>query len=156
MSAVVFAGPSLAGTAAPEGVTLAPPAAAGDLYRAARAGARVIGLVDGVFEDRPTVWHKEILWALDRGARVLGAASVGALRAAECAAFGMEGIGRVFAAVRDGAIEDDSDLAVIHAPGALGWHPLTEARVNVRATLAAATAAATRWPGARPRSTSGR
>jgi hypothetical protein len=143
MTAVVFAGPSLAGApvAPPPGVTIEAPAAAGDLYRAARAGARVIGLVDGVFEDRPTVWHKEILWALERGVRVLGAASLGALRAAECAHFGMEGVGELFAQVEAGAIEDDSDLAVVHAPAALGWRPLTEARVNVRATLDAAVAA---------------
>jgi hypothetical protein len=122
-------------------VTLAGPAAAGDLYRAARAGARTIGLVDGVFEDRPTVWHKEILWALERGVRVVGAASLGALRAVECAPFGMEGVGRVFELVREGAIEDDSDLAVVHAPAELGWQPLTEARVNVRASLDAAASA---------------
>ena len=144
MTAVVFVGPSLAGATAalPPGVSLPGPAAAGDLYRAARAGARVIGLVDGVFEDRPTVWHKEILWALERGVRVIGAASLGALRAAECAPFGMEGVGQVFAQIPRGAIEDDSDLAVVHAPGELGWQPLTEARVNVRATLDAALAAA--------------
>jgi len=143
MTAIVFVGPSLAGAppAPPPGVTLAGPAAAGDLYRAARAGARTIGLADGVFEDRPTVWHKEILWALEQGVRVVGAASLGALRAAECAAYGMEGVGRVFEAVQGGAIEDDSDLAVVHAPAELGWQPLTEARVNVRATLDAATAA---------------
>ena len=122
-------------------MTLAGPAAAGDLYRAARAGARTIGLADGVFEDRPTVWHKEILWALERGVRVIGAASLGALRAAECAPFGMEGVGRVFELVRDGTIEDDSDLAVVHAPAELDWQPLTEARVNVRASLDAAEAA---------------
>ena len=41
MTAIVFVGPSLAGAspAPPPGVTLAGPAAAGDLYRAARAGA---------------------------------------------------------------------------------------------------------------------
>ena len=119
MAAVVFVGPSLAGAPRRAAAGRAPPrpaAEAGDLYRAARAGARVIGLVDGVFEDRPTVWHKEILWALERGVRVIGAASLGALRAAECAPFGMEGVGAIFAPLRDGAIEDDSDLAVVHAP----------------------------------------
>ena len=143
MTAIVFVGPSLAGAspAPTPGVTLAGPAAAGDLYRAAREGARTIGLADGVFEDRPTVWHKEILWALERGVRVIGAASLGALRAAECAPFGMEGVGRVFELVRDGTIEDDSDLAVVHAPAELDWQPLTEARVNVRASLDAAEAA---------------
>ncbi len=142
-AAVVFVGPSLAGpaVAAPPGIALRPPAAAGDLYRAARAGARVIGLVDGVFEDRPTVWHKEILWALSRGTRVLGAASLGALRAAECAPFGMEGVGAIFARLRGGEIEDDHELALAYAPRELDYAPLSEPLVNVRATLDAARAA---------------
>lgn len=142
-AAVVFVGPSLAGAPVtpPPGVLLLPPAEAGDLYRAARRGARVIGLVDGVFGDRPTVWHKEILWALARGVRVLGAASVGALRAAECAAFGMEGIGTIFERCRSGALEDDHELALAYAPRELDYTPLSEPLVNVRATLDAATAA---------------
>jgi hypothetical protein len=140
MTAVVFAGPSLAGGPVPPyaGLTLRPPAEAGDLYRAARGGAQLIGLVDGVFEDRPTVWHKEILWALDHGIRVLGAASLGALRAAECAAFGMEGVGRIFERCRSGALEDDHELALTHAPAELGYAALSEPLVNVRATLEAA------------------
>lgn len=142
-AAVVFVGPSLAGrpVAPPPGIALRPPAAAGDLYRAARAGARVIGLVDGVFEDRPTVWHKEILWALSRGTRVLGAASLGALRAAECAPFGMEGVGAIYARARDGDLEDDHELALAYAPRELDYAPLSEPLVNVRATLDAARAA---------------
>lgn len=142
-AAVVFVGPSLAGVpvSPPPGVTLLPPAEAGDLYRAARRGARVIGLADGVFEDRPTVWHKEILWALAHGTRVLGAASLGALRAAECAAFGMEGVGTIFARCRDGTLEDDHALALAYAPRELDYAPLSEPLVNVAATLGAAEAA---------------
>ena len=145
MTAIVFVGPSLAGrpVAVPPGIALRPPATAGDLYRAARAGARVIGLIDGVFEDRPTVWHKEILYALAQGTRVLGAASLGALRAAECAPFGMEGIGTIFARLRDGALEDDHELALAYAPRELDYTPVSEPLVNVRATLDAAVAAGT-------------
>lgn len=140
MTAVVFAGPSLAGGPLPPhpGVALRPPAEAGDLYRAARDGATVIGLVDGVFEDRATVWHKEILWALDRGARVIGAASLGALRAVECAPFGMEGVGAIHARCARGELEDDHELALVHAPPELGYAPVSEPLVNVRATLDAA------------------
>lgn len=140
---VVFAGPSLPGPhrKAPAGVTLAPPAAAGDVYRAARDGARVIGLADCAFEDRPTVGHKEVLWALAQGVAVIGAASLGALRAVECAPWGMEGLGEVHALCRDGLLEDDHRVAVQHAPEALGFAPLTEALVNVSATLDAAVAA---------------
>lgn len=136
--AVVFAGPSLAGVAPPPGVVLRGPAMAGDLYLAARAGARVIGLVDGLFEDRPGPWHMEILWALGQGIRVFGAASLGALRAADCAAFGMEGVGEIHALYASGTLEDDHEVALVHAPAELGHRPLTEALVNVRATLAAA------------------
>lgn len=140
-AAVVFAGPSLAGVPPPPGIELRGPATAGDVYLAARAGARVIGLVDGLFEDRPAPWHMEILWALGQGVRVFGAASLGALRAADCAAFGMEGIGEIHALYASGALEDDHAVALVHAPAELGHAPLTEALVNVRATLAAAEAA---------------
>lgn len=143
MTAVVFVGPSLGGEPAPamEGVELLGPAMAGDLYLAARRGATVIGLVDGVFEDRPTVWHKEILWALDRGVSVIGAASLGALRAVECGPFGMEGVGYVFERCRDGDLEDDHELAVAYAPAELSHKPLNEALINVRATVEAAVVA---------------
>ena len=50
----------------------------------------------------PAVWHKEILWAIGQGVHVFGAASMGALRAAELAPFGMRGVGRIFEAYRDG------------------------------------------------------
>jgi hypothetical protein len=142
MRAVIFAGPSLGGAPPPlaPGVALRPPAAAGDLYAAAAAGAAVIGLIDGVFEDRATVWHKEILWALDQGVRVLGAASLGALRAVECAPFGMEGVGEIFARFRDGRLDDDAELALTFGPVELGYPATSEPMVNIRATLEAAEA----------------
>ena len=34
--------------------------------------------------------------------------------AAELAAFGMQGVGAIFAAYRDGALEDDDEVAVVH------------------------------------------
>ena len=98
----------------------------------------VIGVIDGYFEVTPTVWHKEILWAMAQGIHVFGAASIGALRAAELDAFGMKGIGRIYEDFRDGVLEDDDEVAVLHGPAELGYPPLTEAMVNIRATLAAA------------------
>jgi len=56
----------------------------------------LIGIVDGNFETVATVWHKEILWAMAQGIHVYGAASIGALRAAELAEFGMKGVGAIF------------------------------------------------------------
>jgi hypothetical protein len=81
-----------------------PPARQGDIWRAVRAHRpAAIGLIDGVFLDAPAVWHREILWALSEGVHVFGAASMGALRAAELDGFGMRGVGRIYAAYRNGA-----------------------------------------------------
>jgi hypothetical protein len=135
---VLFAGPSIHGLAAGmlAGLDLRPPAGRGAILRAVADGAPAIGLVDGVYESEPAVWHKEILCALARGIPVLGAASMGALRAAECAAFGMIGVGGIFAEYANGTRTADSDVAVVHAPAELGWQPLTVALVDAEATLA--------------------
>jgi hypothetical protein len=140
MTIVVFAGPSLPPAHRPTapGVTWLPPLRMGDLYRAARAGADAIGVVDGVFELEPTVWHKEILWAMAQGIHVYGAASIGALRAVELAPFGMVGVGWVYRAFRDGRLIDDDEIALLNGPAETGFAPETEAMVNVRATMAAA------------------
>jgi hypothetical protein len=100
-----------------------------------------IALIDGVFGGRPAVWHKEILWALSRGVHLVGGASMGALRAAELADYGMIGVGWVFEAYRSGAIEADDEVAVLHGPAELGSLPLSEPLVNVRHNLERAAAA---------------
>ena len=71
-----------------------PPVSQGDVYRAARRRPRAIEIIDGYFSGAPSVWHKEILWAMSEGVPVFGSASMGALRAAELHAFGMRGVGR--------------------------------------------------------------
>lgn len=140
MTAAIFVGPTLWNDSvlARRDVMWLPPAAQGDVYRAVCRGVRLIGIVDGRFENTPAVWHKEILWALSRGVHVFGAASMGALRAAELAPFGMVGVGAVFRDFARGRLTDDDDVAVLHAPEELGYRPLTEAMVDIRATLAAA------------------
>ena len=142
MTIAVFAGPSLdRADASVPGITYLPPAAEGDLYRAARQGPRAIGLIDGYFEAQPAVWHKEILWAMSQGIHVFGAASMGALRAAELWSFGMQGAGLIYRAYRRGVLIDDAEVAVLHGPPELGYPSVTEALVNVRANLSRARAA---------------
>jgi hypothetical protein len=137
MRAIVFAGPTLPPRVRPNDprIEWRPPVKQGELYRAALTGPAVIGVIDGYFEVVPTVWHKEILWAMAQGIHVFGAASTGALRAAELDAFGMRGIGRIYEMYRDGILEDDDEVAVLHGPEELGYPPVTEAMVNVRGTL---------------------
>jgi len=139
---VIFLGPSL--KLADAGVILVadyrPPAQRGDVIRAVEEGAGVIGLIDGFTHLVPAVTHKEILFALSRGVQVYGAASLGALRAAELADYGMIGIGRIFRDYRAGKMTSD-EVALCHGPAELGYCAVSEAMVNVRATIAAATAA---------------
>lgn len=138
MTVYVFTGPTLSpqeGRVELDAIYL-PPAAEGDVYGAACQNPRAIGIIDGYFEFVPAVWHKEILWAMAQGIHVFGSASMGALRAAELAPFGMEGVGRIFEAYRDGILEDDDEVAVAHAPAAQGFRPSSVAMVDIRATLA--------------------
>ena len=137
----LFAGPSLHGdivagriAAAPE-IVCRGPAAQGDIAATVLDGATAIGLVDGRYEDVAAPWHKEILFALSEGVTVFGGGSLGALRAAECARFGMIGVGEIFARYMSGDLIDDSAVAQIHAPAELDYAPFSEALVNVEATL---------------------
>jgi hypothetical protein len=140
---VVFLGPTLSHDEARDALDAEyrPPAAQGDVLRAALRRPRAIGLIDGVFERVPAVWHKEILFALSEGVHVYGAASMGALRAAELDAFGMRGVGNVYRAYADGLLEDDDEVAVAHADAEHGFRALSDAMVDVRATFASAVAA---------------
>jgi hypothetical protein len=141
MSVVVFVGPTLPPRLRPVHETLwdwRPPVRQGDLYRAALGRPQAIGVIDGYFKVVPTVWHKEILWAMAQGIHVFGAASIGALRATELDVFGMRGVGKIYEDFRDGVLQDDDEVAVLHGPPELGYPLLTEAMVNMRATFAAA------------------
>jgi hypothetical protein len=140
MTSIVFVGPTLEPkeVAAAGDFTCLPPVSQGDVYRAARSRPRAIGIIDGYFSGAPSVWHKEILWAISEGVPVFGSASMGALRAAELHSYGMRGVGRIFEAFRDGLLEDDDEVAVLHGPAELGYLAASESMVNIRETLALA------------------
>jgi hypothetical protein len=133
---VAFAGPSLYGIEVDTtGIVLRGPAVQGDITHAVTMGATVIGLIDGAFASVAAVWHKEILFALSVGVEVYGASSMGALRAAECAAFGMIPVGKIAQAYLSGEIDDDAAVALTMGPAELGWQPFTEPLVDAIATL---------------------
>ncbi|MBV9168799.1 MAG: hypothetical protein JOZ81_01785 [Chloroflexi bacterium] len=143
MTVVVFLGPSLDRASArallPDAILL-PPAAQADLLSAIGTyKPDVIGLVDGSFGQSQSVWHKEILFALSEGVAVVGAASMGALRAAELEPYGMQGLGEVYRLFSCRELEDDDEVAVAHGSADEGFRPMSEPMVNLRATL--------RWAG---------
>ncbi|WP_292520529.1 TfuA-related McrA-glycine thioamidation protein [Methanoculleus sp.] len=132
---VVFLGPSCDHATA-RGILDADyraPAKRGDILDAARTGARIIGLIDGVFFQDCAVAHREVLAALRAGIRVVGASSMGALRAAELDSLGMEGIGEIYRAYREGRLVADDEVALLFDPET--FVPLSEPLVNIRATI---------------------
>jgi hypothetical protein len=134
---VVFLGPSLKlerATTILSAVYL-PPAKSGDLLLACRLRPRIIGLIDGYFGHAPSVWHKEILAALDRGIHVFGASSMGALRAAETDRYGMIGVGEIYQHYAGRELTRDDEVALLHAPESLGYQKVSDSLVDIRATL---------------------
>jgi hypothetical protein len=87
---IVFVGPSISREEAERhlGADFRPPCRRGDLEQMRRGC--IVGIIDGVFHQDLAVSPREILQAVDRGVHVFGAASMGALRAAEVP--GMRGI----------------------------------------------------------------
>src|ERR1700730_582813 len=115
-STAVFLGPSLPGSEAKEilAADYYPPARRGDVYRIVASGIKTIVLIDGVFHSAPSIWPREILDAIAEGIQVLGASSMGALRAAELHEFGMLGYGTIFDWCRKGLIGGDDEVALWH------------------------------------------
>lgn len=113
MVAILFGGPSLEGIdLSGKKLVLLPPACQGDLLRYVKElKPNAVGLLDCElpYRDIPT-WHKEIIYTLNLGIPVAGAAAVGAHRAAELASFGMEGVGSIYQRIASGELERDDEV----------------------------------------------
>jgi TfuA protein len=109
-----------------------PPICRGDLAKLPEE-TKIVGIVDGEFYQNLAVSSKEIVAILDRGIKVFGAASMGALRAAETYTFGTIGIGEIFAMFRDGVLNGDDEVALVYDPES--YRQLSEPLVNIRRAL---------------------
>ncbi len=129
MKTIVFFGPSIAGAEVSRlaAVTHAPPIRRGDLT--AVDGYEVIVILDGEFGQSMSVSPKEILAALARGKTVIGAASMGALRASELDRCGMLGVGWVYDRFRRSAVRRDADVALTYSP--FDFKPMTVPMVDI-------------------------
>lgn len=116
MKAAVFAGPSLplSDRIAHLEIEYLPPAARGDVLAAAQSYDAVL-LIDGVFHHDLAPSPKECYAALDH-ARMFGASSMGALRAAECAPYGFTPLGAIANWYASDVIDGDDEVAVLTHP----------------------------------------
>ena len=137
----MFLGPSLPVSRAravfPE-ATYLPPIRRGDLIAALHDRPAIIGIIDGQFLQSLAVSPLEIFAALRAGTTVLGAASMGALRAVEMRRFGMIGVGTIFRWFRDERLVAEDELAVAFDPDT--GSALSDALVNMRYALSRAAA----------------
>ncbi|MCA2227194.1 TfuA-like protein [Nonomuraea aurantiaca] len=141
MRAAVFLGPSLSPALALKELEAEylPPIQRGDIDALLRRPEppEVIGIVDGRFLSSLSISPKEVLGAVDQGVRVYGSSSMGALRAAECAPWGMIGIGRIYEAYASGAVDADDEVAIIYdeETGAAASDPMINLRFAVDAAV---------------------
>ncbi|SEB75868.1 hypothetical protein SAMN05428945_1080 [Streptomyces sp. 2224.1] len=91
------------------------PVGHGDLFVGNITAGDVVVIIDGVYHHRLALRHKEILDAMARGVTVVGAASIGALRAAELSTFGMSGVGQIYQWFCDGTFDGDDAVSVAHS-----------------------------------------
>ena len=135
---VVFLGPSLPIKEAQNllAATYLPPAKQGDILSVTvQYKPKIICLIDGLFSQTLSVWHKEILFAISQGVTVVGASSMGALRAAEMEECGMVGIGKIFELYRSETVLHDDEVALIHGPQEEDYISFSIPLINIRCTL---------------------
>ena len=112
---IAFVGPSISRAEAERlcpGLDLRPPVRRDDLYREREEGAWGFLIIDGVFMQEDAVSPREVVDVLEDGALVIGASSMGALRAADCWPAGAKGVGLIYRLYRMGVLESDEDVAV--------------------------------------------
>lgn len=116
MSTVIFAGPSLSREriGALTDSRIEDPIRRGDLHRLAEYQTFVI--LDGEFGQSLSVSPKEILDIIDSGKTVIGASSMGALRASELDCYGMVGIGWVYRRFARARVRRDDEVALVFSP----------------------------------------
>jgi hypothetical protein len=111
-----------------------PPARKGDFNRLAKEGVQFVGFIDGVFlQDYPPTPIEVYNLLQNKNITLVGAASLGALRAVELEKFGMIGVGRIFELYKKGTLDSDDEVAVTFSEQ--DYKLQSEALIDIRYTL---------------------
>jgi hypothetical protein len=106
----------------------------GDLHRDRQLHYSLFIVIDGVFFNDEAVSPREVIDIIEDGAVVVGAASLGALRAAELGQIGMLGHGLIYRLFRRGLLVDEDEVAVLFNQD-IPCPSLTTALVDIRWSL---------------------
>ena len=141
MPPVVFLGPSAPASdilsILPDAI-IRPPARRGDLYTYRILRHELFLILDGAFGNVLSISPREVVDVVREGAVVVGASSMGALRAADCFPAGVSGVGIIFRLFNARAISSEDDVAVLFREDT-PFPALTEPLVNMRIALRRAT-----------------
>ena len=95
---------------------------------------KYVGFIDGVFlHDYPPPPIEVYHLATRKNIELIGASSLGALRAVELEKFGMKGIGKIFQLYKNGVINADDEVAVTFVRGSNILQ--SEAMIDIRFNL---------------------
>lgn len=135
---IIFLGPSLdlSKARAILDADYRPPAKKGDFIGIASSFTEsvIIGFIDGVFlQDYPPTPIEVHQVVVRSNMHVIGAASLGALRAVELEKFGMHGLGTVFNLYKSGRLQADDEVAVTFTEGDNKLQ--SEAMIDIRYNL---------------------
>lgn len=136
---IVFAGPSLDTENARKilEADYRPPAKKGDLIRLMMSldnRETVVGLIDGYFLlDYPPTPIEVYQLIVRQNTVVIGASSIGALRAVELENFGMIGVGKIFQLFKHGRLDADDEVAVTFSHDF--YQLQSEAMIDIRYNL---------------------
>ncbi|GEC35609.1 hypothetical protein N181_30570 [Sinorhizobium fredii USDA 205] len=141
MPPVVFLGPSAPASdilsILPDAI-IRPPARRGELYACRILKHEVFLILDGAFANVLSISPREVVDVVQDGAVVVGASSMGALRAADCAPAGVHGAGMIFRLFKDRIISTEDEVAVLFREDR-AFPALTEPLINMRIALRRAT-----------------
>ncbi|MGE7948883.1 TfuA-like protein [Lysinibacillus sp. NPDC093688] len=130
----IYTGPSLSRDITRElapNATILPPAKRGDLaLDSFEMLPKVIVLIDGELFQNLTVSPREIMKLLENGVTVIGAASIGAIRAVELRNLGMIGVGCVYEMYLSNEVIADDEVVMAMDP--ITSEPYSEPAVNFR------------------------
>jgi hypothetical protein len=136
---VIFVGPSLDIEKARNllEADYRPPAKKGDLIRLMMSldnKETVVGLIDGYFLlDYPPTPIEVYQLIIRQNTLVIGASSIGALRAVELEKFGMIGVGKIFQLFKHGRLDADDEVAVTFSHDL--YRLQSEAMIDIRYNL---------------------
>ena len=141
MKKLIFVGPSVTSEFRKslnkkEEVIIKPPIQAGDIWKIISEEKDIshILIIDGYFYTKLSVLHKEILSAINQNKNVIGAASLGALRAKELNSYGMIGFGEVFNFYNQFPHTGDDEVGILHTDD-LEYENLSIPLINLRILL---------------------